>query len=220
MTMGIYRINGPKNCVYFGSSVNVERRLVEHKKDLRNNKHHSKHMQRHYNKYGIDALTFSIVETVENEKDLVNVEQDYLDWMFRYLPSNERYNGARVAGASLKGRKIWLGRKHSDETKQKQSIASKGVPKSEEHKRNMGKTKVGNKNFLGKKHSEQTKEKQSNAKKGKASWVKTYVFPSPQKEITTVENLKKFCRDNILNYSCMQAVASGKNKQHNGWTKP
>jgi NUMOD3 motif len=52
----------------------------------------------------------------------------------------------------------------SEETKQKMSIASKGKPKSEEHKRNMSKSHKYRKHN---KHSEESKRKMSVSKKGK-----------------------------------------------------
>jgi len=42
------------------------------------------------------------------------------------------------------------GWKHTEETKIKMSISSKGKPKSEEHRKNLGEAHIGNKNTLGK----------------------------------------------------------------------
>lgn len=64
-----------------------------------------------------------------------------------------------------KGNKYCKGRKHSEETLKKMSVAKKGKKFSEEHKRKLSDAMKG-KN-LGKKLSGETKKKMSDAKKGK-----------------------------------------------------
>lgn len=64
--------------VYIGSAVNVAHRWECHLSDLRLNKHHSKKLQRHYNKYGLADLNFSILLGCDKE-DLVKTEQYFLD---------------------------------------------------------------------------------------------------------------------------------------------
>ena len=50
---GIYKItNIIKGNFYIGSSINVEKRMYEHKRMLRKNKHTNIHLQRSWNKYG------------------------------------------------------------------------------------------------------------------------------------------------------------------------
>jgi len=56
----------------------------------------------------------------------------------------------------------------SEETKEKMSIAKKGIKLSETHKENMKKSQAGeNHPWYGRKHSEETKDKISESKKGK-----------------------------------------------------
>ena len=85
---GIYcitsKVNGKR---YVGSSVRICKRWKDHLRALRNNKHHSQHLQNHYNKYGEDDLVFSILEVVgrgelplNDFKQLLLIrEQAYLD---------------------------------------------------------------------------------------------------------------------------------------------
>lgn len=78
---GVYMIknilNGNK---YIGSTTCFKQRLKQHLSDLRNNKHHSPHLQAAWNKYGEKHFVFQILETCEPIKDtLLFIEQKYLD---------------------------------------------------------------------------------------------------------------------------------------------
>ena len=64
--------------------------------------------------------------------------------------------------------KSMLGKRHSDETKQKISVANKGKHPSEEARKKMSDARKGENNGMyGKHHSEETKKKLSEARKGK-----------------------------------------------------
>lgn len=71
------------------------------------------------------------------------------------------------------GGPTWTGRKHTEETKKKMSLASrgnkgnKGKIFSEEHRQRLSESQIGNKKALGRKDSEETKLKKSLAMKGK-----------------------------------------------------
>jgi group I intron endonuclease len=77
--VGIYKItNKINNKVYIGESQNIERRWEEHKKHLKEGKHHSYKLQQDYHLYGEDNFEygfknfeFLILETSE--------DADYLD---------------------------------------------------------------------------------------------------------------------------------------------
>ena len=75
----IYQIvNTENNKRYVGSSSNYKRRFSEHLKMLENNSHHSKHLQRAWNKYGKDVFKFELVEECELEQQFIR-EQFYID---------------------------------------------------------------------------------------------------------------------------------------------
>lgn len=77
--VGIYRIqNKQDGKCYYGSSANIEKRLTQHLKTLRNSTHHNAHLQRAWNKYGEDVFVFEIVEECEPDQMLIR-EQYYLD---------------------------------------------------------------------------------------------------------------------------------------------
>lgn len=49
---GVYQIyNKETNKRYIGSSINIERRLKEHKRNLKANRHSNQHLQNAWNKY-------------------------------------------------------------------------------------------------------------------------------------------------------------------------
>lgn len=80
--IGIYKIKNLKNNkIYIGSSNNIEKRINEHFRNLKNNKHPNKHLQLSYNKYGKENFTYEILETFEEieRSVLFNIEADYLE---------------------------------------------------------------------------------------------------------------------------------------------
>lgn len=172
---GIYKIVNIKNGkVYVGSAVDIKRRWLEHKILLIKGIHHSKYLQNSFNKEGIENFLFEVVE--ECPKDSLIEREQY--WIDLFNSHNDGYNSNPKAGNSL-------GRKHSEETKQKMSNSRRGKKLSEEHKKKLGEKSKGNKNNLGKKqsketiekrviktigrkNSEETKQKMSEAQKGKS----------------------------------------------------
>lgn len=75
--IGIYKII-INNKVYIGSSFNIQRRLIQHKSDLKNNRHDNQHLQNAYNKH--KKITTEIVETflsISDEK-LRQLEREYI----------------------------------------------------------------------------------------------------------------------------------------------
>lgn len=63
---GIYKLECTANGkVYIGKSKNVKRRIQEHLSKLRKNKHHNRHLQYTYNKYGEDYFTVDILEYID-----------------------------------------------------------------------------------------------------------------------------------------------------------
>jgi group I intron endonuclease len=185
MTTGIYKIiNTTNGKFYIGSSVKIEQRWVEHKSDLRLERHHSRHLQRAYDKYGADAFEFKIVEEVENPKRLLIREQHYLDTLTPYQ-RDVGYN-------SVKNAHNCLGFKHTEESKKKMSESRKGTKRTEETKRKMSESakKWRAENPTSDEtrqrmresskirwsrpdaYSEATRRKQSEAHKGREAWNK------------------------------------------------
>lgn len=79
MTQVIYKIvNLVNDKFYVGSTTNKKVRFREHRKQLRGNRHHCKHLQAAWNKYGEAKFGFVVVEVVPDDVVLADVEDRYL----------------------------------------------------------------------------------------------------------------------------------------------
>lgn len=159
---GVYKIQNTVNgkC-YIGSAISIKRRWCEHRRNLSRGVHHSDHLQKSWNKYGVAFFIFEIIE--ECTKDcLIRCEQYWMDLLNSADP-DFGYNCTPVAGSML-------GFKHSDSTKAFLSTVCcgpkhpmYGKPLSKEHRDNMSRARMG------KKISEETKKKISFALSGPKS---------------------------------------------------
>lgn len=99
---GVYKIENIINGnLYVGSSKDVYGRWVQHKRELKKNSHHSRHLQRAWNQYGEENFIFNIIETVktDNRDVLFDCEQKWYDY---YLDNGIRlYNTSVVAKAPI-----------------------------------------------------------------------------------------------------------------------
>lgn len=103
--------------LYIGSTLDFHDRKRRHRGQFKNKNHHNIKLQSHVNKYGIDDLTFSIIERIEftTKEHLIGREQYYIDTLKPYLNINI------IADSSI-------GVKRSEETRRKIGEASKGRP--------------------------------------------------------------------------------------------
>ncbi len=100
MTQGIYAItNKLSTKVYIGSSKDIEKRFHQHKQLLARGKHHSCKLQRAWDKYGESNFEFSIIETVEENINLFEVEQHFIDQYEAY----NQYNVSKQAVGGFRG---------------------------------------------------------------------------------------------------------------------
>lgn len=178
--IGIYKIQSRihSDRFYIGSSVNIKKRLSEHKRKLFLNEHDSPKLQDHFNKYSWQDLDYSIVEECEKAQ-LVEREQYYIDTLKPW------FNICQIAGNCL-------GKKHSEETKRKLKIARNrraavsGWHHSEETKKKWSEMRKGRKlsketiekivsKTKGKKRTEECKKRISESLKG----AKHYAYRKP-----------------------------------------
>lgn len=79
MSQVIYKIlNLVNDKFYVGSTINKKVRFRQHRKLLRGNRHHCKHLQAAWNKYGEDKFDFRVVEEVPEAIVLQGVEDRWL----------------------------------------------------------------------------------------------------------------------------------------------
>jgi group I intron endonuclease len=134
---GIYRIrlDRPGGGCYVGSALRLRHRVQTHISHLNCGRHHSKRLQAAWSKYGPEAFVFEILEEVEDPTKLLAREQHWIDTLNAFV-GRGGFNMLPTAGSPL-------GRKHSAETRAKQSAAHRGRKFTEEHLRNMSEAQHG-----------------------------------------------------------------------------
>lgn len=152
MKSGIYTIKNIINGkIYIGSAVNIEKRLYAHKWALQGSNHCNIHLQRAWDKYGESSFSFEKYLICE-KKNLIFYEQLTIDASIVRYGRENIYNLCLTAGSTL-------GRKHSEATKIKIGLTSKG-------------------RWTGRHHTEETKRKMSKAQKGRI------ITPEARKKIS------------------------------------
>jgi group I intron endonuclease len=96
---------------YIGSSLDIEKRLYQHKWMLRNGRHDNSRLQRSWDVHGESAFVFAPIEENVSEEDLIATEQFYMD----IIPKESLYNSCEFASRPPDG----TGRKMSEENKRK-----------------------------------------------------------------------------------------------------
>lgn len=90
---GIYKITNTINGkVYIGSSINIQKRLQDHKTNLRKNKHINLYLQAEYNEYTEDSFSFESLHECEN---ILFWEGRFIDAYISYNPKYG-YNTKRI----------------------------------------------------------------------------------------------------------------------------
>lgn len=154
---GVYSItNLVDGKVYIGSAKEFKARAHSHRSQLRKSKHHNRHLQNAFNKYGEENFVFEVLEVVIGDRSVYSqVEQKYID---QYLENWDKcYN--LDTSAVTKPRRVFS--KDPEVTRAKLSKASSG-----ENNPMYGTVGELSPNW-GKKHSEETRAKISKAHAGK-----------------------------------------------------
>ncbi|BCC74234.1 hypothetical protein BCJMU51_p2089 (plasmid) [Bacillus cereus] len=175
--VGVYAILNLNNGkVYIGSSVDVFKRWGDHRRELERGVHHSPRLQNSWNKHSEESFSFEIIEDVGDKDRLIKQEQYWID-IFKSYDDSNGYNISHAAKSCLgierseefKEGCRWrnLGKKQSEETKQKRSESLKEFYKH--NKRNVSfKTRMlMSFRMRGNNPSEETRRKLSEAGKGR-----------------------------------------------------
>lgn len=110
---GLYKIvNKVTNQCYVGQSQRMKKRIKEHFRLLRQNKHTNPHLQHAYNKYGAEAFSGEIEVECLDMEDLDRLEEAFLQEE-AWFEAPTVYNIADFAKAPMRGKT------HSEEAKQR-----------------------------------------------------------------------------------------------------
>jgi len=191
--------------IYIGSAVNLQARRHTHFSKLKLGKHGNAHLQNAYNKYGIDAFRFEVLELVMPW----NVLEREQYWFKKLKPfGNRGFNICPKAN----------GCEHSPETRKKISDAAK------ERINLPGMRQKLSDSHKGKIPSPEARKRMSEARKGvkmsdecrlkhSLHWIAT----SPDGEEFEFVNLKGFSESRGLTAGSMCRVARGEYSNHKGW---
>lgn len=238
----IYRIvNIVNGHVYIGSaSKSIKKRWADHVRELRRNEHHSRYLQRAWNKYGEESFRIEEIERGISPERLLEREQHYLDDRKNNFPPKSNYNVCWVAGNCR-------GRKATPESRLKMSASHKGIRRSAESIAKQSSTwidryarpcvvkdpvgvvhNISNLRSFARQHDlchaalRSVVIGRTNLHRG---WSRpdyqpvVYIVTSPTGEEMVLEtDLKTFSISRGLNYKCMHKVLRGLAKTHRGWT--
>jgi group I intron endonuclease len=226
-TSGIYRITCTvTGKFYIGSAINLHKRRRDHFRELQQNSHRNRYLQRAFNKYGEQAFTFEVLELVL-PISLTAREQYWLDKLKPF--GRKGFNIAPTAGSTLgcvrpsttfetrtKMSKSQTGRTHSTETIEKMRISARmRPPRSHETYLKWSAGHIGKPaHNRGKKLFPKVTEQFAIAHEGE---MKTLIVIAPDGTEQTIHGIKKFCREHQLNPHSLNQVARGKQSHHKGW---
>lgn len=181
---GIYCIenqtNGKK---YVGQAVNIEKRWRQHRNKLINGTHYNEHLQRAWNLYGESSFSFYVLE-ICSEESLDAREIYYI----KSLNSFENGYNMTLGGEGTRGclhteeykkhmSELSRGRKFSEETLKKMSLAKKGKKhESTKTEATIAGYKIVSEKLKGRSFSVEHKKHLSESLKGKTPWNKGMSF--------------------------------------------
>lgn len=138
---GIYRItNTVDGKQYVGQSIDIDRRLSEHRSKLRSNTHRNAHLQSAWNAHGEHSFLFETVMIITDRRCLDSAEEGWF-YLTKCCDRRYGYNYSKCPGANRRGMvatsktraKLSAARRlrppPSPETRAKVSASLKGRPK-------------------------------------------------------------------------------------------
>lgn len=168
---GIYEIrNRLSGKSYIGSAKEFKERWKDHSSSLRNNKHQNKHLQYSFSK-GTESLShdnfveFHVVEIMQGSSKEERLEREAY-WIEQAIETYGRENVYNMRLDPKQENKEWSN--NPNKTKEKMSVSHRGKKLSEQTKKRISVAKKGIPNLaIGIPRSEVTKQRISRANKGK-----------------------------------------------------
>jgi group I intron endonuclease len=195
--IGIYKITSPTQKIYIGQSVDIEARFKVYKREFGIGQ---TKLFNSLKKYGVNRHIFEVV--VECEVSQLNEMERYYQELYNCIKQGLNCNYVRtdnVSGrlseetklkmsAAQTGNKKWLGKKHTQETKEKMSKSMRGIKRSDEFRLAI-----------------------SNRKKGKPTGM---ISPSSKLVLNVVtgifyQSLREASKTSHFNYNTLKSYLSG-----------
>lgn len=234
MISGLYEPDTVKSPIYIGSSNKLHERIqYQHIAQLNTYSHSNPILQRAWDKYGQNNFIWWLLEYQEPTK-LLEREQYYLDLFRPFVEEKGGYNIAKSASAPF------MGRKHTEESRELMSIKLKGKKRSMETRQKISEVRRGVKMSNWKlsdeglekliKRNKSIEQRRKNSgplnnrygkprAKGAGKQAKEFKLISPTNELFEGANISKFARDHGLTQGNLSELLNGKILTYKGWRK-
>lgn len=211
-------LNTETQTPYVGSTFDLQKRWNDHKNKLAKDKHYNIHLQRSYNKYGITAFTYSVIEQCEDDKEYVEELETFYIQTYKEIYGSS-FNIVKF-GEQNKGMRM------SEETKQRISKAVRIWQANPEYRRRVSEeskdwfSNDSNKEL----HRQACKDalkrpevKERNRLRAAKEWGNLI---SPDGVIyLNVTDLLNFSKQHELSYTSLKNVCKGFRENYKGWKK-
>jgi group I intron endonuclease len=166
---------------YIGLTKNINKRFRAHKKNLKNNNHHNRHLQYAWDKYGKEIFSF---ELIESNIPIDKIEEKEIYYIKTF---DSFHNGYNLTSGGEKSKTF------SEETIKRMIKSGKEKIFSREHKKHISESLKGKNNGMyGREHTPETKKQISKANKGRKFSKKTIrKMSESHKGIERSEEFKK-----------------------------
>lgn len=225
MSCGIYKIYFEDGSFYIGCSINIEKRILDHKSALNRNAHKNDKLQSQFNKYKV--LNYVILGTCEIDQIYLK-EQQYIRDM----------NATHSLNISLGGRGTLPGELHpSSKTSNLQAVQivemlaytfkahsdiakELGVSIDTVHNISKGATHSWVSEEYPEAYADMLVKKGTRNGTHNTAEARGIVLPkviSPEGEVYSISSIRGFSREHGLEYSSLNKLLHGKQKTTKGW---
>jgi group I intron endonuclease len=230
-SFGIYTIRNTVNGkLYVGSTrKNFSHRWTSHRSDLRRNTHHSPKLQHAWNKYGMAAFEFIVLEILKDKDHVLDREQLWINLLdpeyniVRNIFDNSRLRAGQLKAAAKRAKTYVLaspdGEIHHIHNLRK-FCREHGFAYKNVHSVITGWRFHYQGWVVPRETPESTRQYSKLVTEHGWSLRRIHAFIDPEGNHIQIDNLKAFCRDHGLNYKCMSMVNRGRIQCHRGWRKP